>query len=94
MHHKEVVRMPWNARNGEVSIGSTKMVYAAFGHGSRTFVIILGLSDGLTTVRRKVILLAKPYTSFFDQFKVYMFSRKDDAQLLVGPPRNSSLRAI
>jgi len=78
MHHKEVVRMPWNARNGEVSIGSTKMAYAAFGHGSRIFVIIPGLSDGLATVRGKALMLAKPYKSFFDQFTVYMFSRKDE----------------
>ena len=70
--------MPWNARNGEVSIGSTKMAYAAFGHGSRIFVIIPGLSDGLTTVRGKASLLAKPYSAFFDQFTVYMFSRKDE----------------
>ena len=67
-----------NARNGEVSIGSTKMAYAVFGHGSHTFVIIPGLSDGLTTVRGKAFLLAKPYESFYDQFTVYMFSRKDE----------------
>lgn len=70
--------MLWNARNGEVSIGDTKMSYASFGHGERMFIILPGLSDGLATVRGKAVLLAKPYRSFFDEFTVYMFSRKDE----------------
>lgn len=70
--------MLWNAKSGEVSIGGTKMAYASFGHGERSFIILPGLSDGLATVRGKALLLAKPYTAFFDQFTVYMFSRKDD----------------
>lgn len=70
--------MLWNAKSGEVSIGNTKMAYASFGHGERSFIILPGLSDGLATVRGKALLLAKPYTSFFDQFTVYMFSRKDE----------------
>lgn len=70
--------MLWNAKNGEVSIGNTKMAYASFGHGSHAFILLPGLSDGLATVRGKALLLAKPYTSFFDQFTVYMFSRKDE----------------
>ena len=70
--------MLWNAKNGETAIGSTKMSYAAFGHGKRVLVILPGLSDGLATVRGKALLLAKPYASFFDRFTVYMFSRKDD----------------
>ena len=70
--------MLWNAKNGEVSIGSTKMPYASFGHGSHAFILLPGLSDGLATVRGKALLLAKPYTAFFDQFTVYMFSRKDE----------------
>ena len=70
--------MLWNAKNGEVAIGNTKMSYASFGHGSRTFILLPGLSDGLATVRGKALLLAKPYTAFFEQFTVYMFSRKDE----------------
>lgn len=69
--------MLWNAKNGEVSIGGTKMAYASFGHGSRAFILLPGLSDGLATVRGKALLLARPYTPFFDTFTVYMFSRKD-----------------
>ena len=70
--------MLWNAKNGEAAIGRTKMSYVSFGYGKRVLVILPGLSDGLTTVRGKALLLAKPYASFFDRFTVYMFSRKDD----------------
>lgn len=70
--------MIWNAKNGEVALGHTKMSYVSFGRGKRTLILLPGLSDGLTTVRGKALLLAKPYTRFFDRFTVYMFSRKDD----------------
>ncbi len=70
--------MLWNARNGEVPIGDTKMCYVSFGRGERAFAILPGLSDGLATVRGKALLLAAPYTRFFDRFTVYMFSRKDE----------------
>ena len=78
MTERMAIHMLWNARNGEVSIGDTKMSYASFGHGERVFVILPGLSDGLATVRGKALLLAKPYRSFFDEFTVFMFSRKDE----------------
>ena len=70
--------MLWNARNGEVPIDKAKMSYVSFGHGDRAFVMLPGLSDGLATVRGKALMLAKPYRVFFDQFTVYMFSRKDE----------------
>lgn len=69
--------MLWNAKNGEVAIGGTKMSYVSFGRGKRTLILLPGLSDGLTTVRGKALLLAKPYGVFLDKFTVYMFSRKD-----------------
>ncbi len=53
------------------------MRYVSFGHGKRSAVILPGLSDGLTTVKGKALLLAPPYRSFFDEFTVTMFSRKD-----------------
>lgn len=65
--------MIWNAKNGSVS----GMSYAAFGHGDRAMIILPGLSDGLTTVKGKALLLARPYRPFLDRFTVYMFSRKD-----------------
>ncbi len=70
--------MLWNAKNGQVPVGDTRMQYVRFGSGEKVFVILPGLSDGLATVRGKALLLAKPYAGFLDRFTVYMFSRKDD----------------
>ena len=64
--------MLWNAKNREVS----DISYAFFGYGNRVFAILSGLSDGLTTVQGKALLLAKPYSLCFNRFTVYMFSRK------------------
>lgn len=69
--------MFWNAKNAEVDLGDTKMSYVSFGSGEKTLILIPGLSDGLTTVRGKALVLAGPYKLFFDKYTVYMFSRKD-----------------
>lgn len=50
--------MLWNAKNGEVSLGNTKMNYVSFGHGNRKLIILPGLSDGLATVKGKALMLA------------------------------------
>lgn len=70
--------MFWNAKNGCVTIGDTKMHYASFGKGSKVFLVLPGLSDGLTTVKGKALLLAKPFARFLKEYTVYMFSRKND----------------
>ncbi|MBO6046505.1 MAG: alpha/beta hydrolase [Erysipelotrichaceae bacterium] len=69
--------MLWNAKNGYVTIGDTKMNYVSFGYGEKILILIPGLSDGLMTVKGKALLLAKPYRLFFKKYTVYMFSRKD-----------------
>ena len=66
-----------NAKNGRVPLDGTDMDYAAFGYGRQALVLLPGLSDGLATVRGKALLLAKPYRMFFEQYTVYMFSRKN-----------------
>ena len=73
--------MLWNAVNGEISLAGTKMHYVSFGRGKRPLILLPGLSDALTTVKGKALLLAKPYTLFFDRYTVYMFSRKEDLPL-------------
>lgn len=70
--------MFWNAKNGCVMLGETKMHYASFGKGSKAFLVLPGLSDGLTTVKGKALLLAKPFARFLKEYTVYMFSRKND----------------
>ncbi len=69
--------MLWNAKNGHVPLGNTRMSYVSFGSGEKAFVILPGLSDGLATVEGKALLLAAPYRAFFDRYTVYMFSRKE-----------------
>ena len=64
-------------KNGSVTIGNTEMYYAAFGRGSKTLVVLPGLSDGLATVKGKAWILSLPFRKFFQDYTVYMFSRKN-----------------
>lgn len=69
--------MMYNACNGSVAVGSTDMDYVSFGGGEKKLILLPGLSDGLATVKGKALILAKPYRIFFDDYTVYMFSRKN-----------------
>ncbi|MBQ1505551.1 MAG: alpha/beta hydrolase, partial [Erysipelotrichales bacterium] len=53
------------------------MSYVSFGAGEKSLILLPGLSDGLTTVKGKALLLAKPYRMYFEKYTVYMFSRRD-----------------
>jgi len=64
-------------KNGCVAVGDSEMFYVSFGHGKRNLVVLSGLSDGLATVKGKALLLAAPYRQFYDEFTVFMFSRKN-----------------
>lgn len=70
--------MLWTVKNGEAVVGSTKMSYVSFGWGDSILILLPGLSDGLTTVKGKALLLAKPFKLFFEKYTVYMFSRKNN----------------
>ncbi len=65
-------------KNGCVKVGNTDMYYVAFGEGKKNLVVLPGLSDGLWTVKGKAMLLAGSYKRFFNEYTVYMFSRKND----------------
>lgn len=69
--------MLYNAKNGRIPVGRTEMDYVSFGNGSKSLVLLPGLSDALTTVKGKALLLAGPYRRFFENYTVYMFSRKN-----------------
>ena len=69
--------MFWNAKNGCVSIGDTKMDYVCFGKGNKNLVMIPGGGDGLTTVKGLAIPMAITYRMFAGDYKVYLFSRKN-----------------
>ena len=70
--------MIWNAKNGSITLENTRMNYVFFGYGKKVLIVLPGLSDGLTTVKGKALLLASSYREFFKEYTVYMFSRKDD----------------
>ena len=64
-------------KNGYVTIDNTDMYYVSFGTGKKKLVVLPGLSDGLATVKGKALVLSSPYKKFFNEFTVYMFSRKN-----------------
>ena len=70
--------MIWNAKNGTIPIGNTKMSYVSFGLGKKVLILLPGLSDGLATVDGKALLLAIPYKLFFKDYTLFMFSRKNN----------------
>lgn len=69
--------MLWNAKNGSVRVHSSEMSYVSFGSGEKKLILIPGLSDGLTTVKGKALLLAGSYRLFFERYTVFLFSRID-----------------
>lgn len=80
--------MIWNAKNGTIPIGNTKMSYVSFGLGKKVLILLPGLSDGLATVDGKALLLAIPYKLFFKDYTLFMFSRKNNL------PDNYSIREM
>ncbi len=64
--------------NGVVNIDDSKMYYVSFGSGSKKLIVIPGLSDGLSSVKDKALVLSQPYREFLDEYTVYMFSRKEN----------------
>lgn len=70
--------MLWNAKNGVVAVGDTDMDYVSFGYGDKAMIFLPGLSDGLKTVKGKALFLAGYYRIFFEEYTVYMLSRKND----------------
>jgi len=65
-------------KDDSVAVGSTEMSFVSFGRGQKDLVVLPGLSDGLATVKGKALLLAAPFKKFLKDYRIYMFSRKDD----------------
>ena len=66
-----------NAKGGSVRLSGASMEYVRFGTGKKHLIILPGLSDGLASVKGKALLLAVPYRRFFEDYTVWMFSRRD-----------------
>ncbi|MDW7685055.1 MAG: alpha/beta hydrolase [Bacillota bacterium] len=72
--------MFYGARGGNVNIGETDMDYVSFGRGQKPFIIIPGLGDGLRTVKGTAMVLARMYKLFAKDYRVYVFSRKNQIE--------------
>lgn len=72
--------MFYNAKNGNLKIGKTDMDYISFGTGKRVLIMIPGLGDGMMTVKGKALPFAWAYRMFAKDFKVYLFSRKNELE--------------
>lgn len=68
------------AKNGSVRIGDTDMNYISFGKGNNTLIMLPGLGDGLTTVKGMAIPMAMAYRMYAKDYKVYVFSRKNNLE--------------
>jgi pimeloyl-ACP methyl ester carboxylesterase len=69
--------MPYKAQSKQLKIGDTEMEYVVFGGGKRPLVILPGLGDGLETVKGTGKALALLYHHYADDYRVYIFSRKN-----------------
>lgn len=66
-----------NIKEGNIPIGESEMQYVVFGKGTRSLIIIPGLSDGLRTVKGTGLMLWYLYRKFARGFRVWVFSRKN-----------------
>ena len=72
--------MLFNAINGNIRIGDTDMDYISFGNGQKNLIMIPGLGDGVKTVKGKATTFAVMYREFAKDYKVYVFSRKNQLE--------------
>lgn len=69
--------MFYNAINGNIKIGDADMDYISFGNGQKNLIMIPGLGDALKTVKGTAVAFAMMYREFAKDYKVYVFSRKN-----------------
>lgn len=71
--------MFYGARCCKAVLDNDTMNYIMFGKGSKPLIILPGLGDGLSPVHGQLqaVIFAINYIKFAEQFKVYIFSRKN-----------------
>jgi pimeloyl-ACP methyl ester carboxylesterase len=71
--------MFYGARCCKAVLDNDTMNYIMFGKGTKPLVILPGLGDGLSPVHGQLqaVIFAINYKKFAEQFKVYIFSRKN-----------------
>lgn len=67
-----------NANGGVINIEDTAMEYISFGNADKILIMIPGLGDGLKTVKNYAIPFAMMYREYAKEYKVYVFSRRND----------------
>ena len=67
--------------NGQIRLDDTIMDYVSFGQGDQPLILLPGLSDGLRTVKGMALPLAWSYRAFGQEYRVFMFSRKNELPL-------------
>jgi len=72
--------MFYNAKNNVIDIDNTTVNYISFGNGKKNLIIIPGVGDGLKTVKGLAVPFSFMYRIFAKDFKVYVFSRKNDLE--------------
>lgn len=70
--------MMYNARNERIRVNNTDCDYITFGSGDKPLIMLPGVGDGFKTARGAAIPFAMMYRSFAKDFKVYVFSRRND----------------
>ena len=70
--------MFYNAKNGKINIDNTTAYYISFGKGNKNLIIIPGLGDGLKLVKGLAIPFSIMYRIFCEDYRVYVFSRRND----------------
>lgn len=70
--------MLYNAKDDKIKIGNTSINYSVFGNGDKNLMMIPGLGDGLRTGGKTAVLFALMYGRFAKDYRVYVFSQKNE----------------
>lgn len=70
--------MFYKAKNKVVKLEDCTINYITFGSGSKNLIFIPGVGDGLKTVKGLAVPFAFMYKMFAKDFKVYVFSRRNN----------------
>jgi pimeloyl-ACP methyl ester carboxylesterase len=70
--------MFYNARNENIKIDGTDCDYISFGSGKENLIMLPGVGDGFKTARGIAVPFAFMYSGFAENYKVYVFSRRNE----------------
>lgn len=68
----------FNARNEYIKLNHFDCDYISFGKGKDTLIMLPGVGDGFKTAKGVALPFAMMYRCFAENFKVYVFSRRNN----------------